>query len=263
MNKFNLSIFFICFGQITMSSTHHSEIITDRGSQFMPGIAIDAVIFGFHDHQLKVLLMEYRKTHLFALPGGFIYNGEDLDDAAHRVVSVRTGLNDIFLDQFYVFGDHDRADPEPMRAIMAAAGINADQSDFLLSRFISVGFYALVDFTKVVATPDEIFDGCAWYDLNAIPKLIQDHSKIINKALCTLRANLDNRLIAFNLLQEQFTMADLQILYETILDKKLQRTGFQRKMLSLGILERLEKKWTGGAHKAPYLYRFATENSPV
>jgi hypothetical protein len=83
-----------------------------------------------------------------------------------------------------------------------------------------------------------------------------DHAAMVSKALDTLRADLDRRLIGFNLLPGTFTMGDLQSLYETILGERLNRTSFQRKMLSLGILERLDKKWTGGAHKAPYLYRF-------
>jgi 8-oxo-dGTP diphosphatase len=90
-----------------------------------------------------------------------------------------------------------------------------------------------------------------------MPPLIQDHMQIVHKALEALRANLDDKLIIFNLLSQDFTMGELQKLYETILGKKLLRPAFQRKILGLGILERVAKKWTGGAHKAPYLYRFA------
>jgi hypothetical protein len=93
-----------------------------------------------------------------------------------------------------------------------------------------------------------------------MPPLIQDHTRIVEKALDTLRSNLDHKLIGFNLLPQDFTMGDLQKLYETILDKKLIRPAFQRKILALGILERVAKKWTGAAHKAPYLYRFRSGN---
>jgi hypothetical protein len=79
---------------------------------------------------------------------------------------------------------------------------------------------------------------------------------MVEKALATLRLLLDQKLIGFNLLPKEFTMNELQNLYETILGKKILRTNFQRKMLSLGILERLDKKMTGAANKAPYLYRF-------
>ena len=226
------------------------------GSIFMHGLAIDAVIFGFHDNQLRVLLMQYKRSNIHALPGGFIHTEENLEDAAHRVVSERTGLKDIYLEQFHVFGDAGRSDPTPMKTIMMANGIPHDENHWLLQRFISVGYYALVDFTKVTPMPDRIFDGCNWYGLNEIPTLMQDHEKIVKKALESLRVNLDNKLVAFNLMPEEFTMNDLQTLYETILDKKLLRPAFQRKILSLNILQRIAKKWTGGAHKAPYLYKF-------
>ena len=227
------------------------------GAGFMQGLAIDAVIFGFHDHQLKVLLMRYNKTGVVALPGGFIHKTENLNHAAIRIVCERTGLKDIYLEQFYVFGDQGRSDPQPMKNILAANNIKHDDNHWLLQRFISIGYYALVDFTKVVPKPDSIFDSCDWYDIADIPQLMQDHNMIVQKALESLRTDLDNKLIAFNLMQEEFTLGDLQILYETILDKKLLRPAFQRKMLSLGILERVAKKWTGAAHKAPYLYRFS------
>ncbi|HTD99452.1 MAG TPA: NUDIX domain-containing protein [Mucilaginibacter sp.] len=227
-----------------------------QGEGYMHGLAIDAVIFGFHDRQLKVLLMQYKKSGVFALPGGFIRDKENLNDAAKGVVSIRTGLENIYLEQFYVFGDYARFDPTPMKTIMKANGVEAGDDHWLFQRFISIGYYALVDFTKVVPMPDQIFDGCDWYELNNIPPLMQDHNAIILKALEALRTGLDNKLVAFNLMPEEFTLGDLQILYETILGKKLLRPAFQRKMLSLGILERIAKKWTGGAHKAPYLYRF-------
>ncbi|AUD00762.1 NUDIX hydrolase [Spirosoma pollinicola] len=246
-----------------MSDQLHPVEITPNGQGFLPGIAIDAVIFGFHQNQLKILLLEYRNTGLMALPGGFILATENLNDAARRVLSERTGLDDIYLEQFYVFGDLNRADPAPMRAIMTAKGLIPAEHHWLLGRFISVGYYALVDFTKAVPIPDSLSDSCGWYDLSNLPPLIQDHKTIVQKALNTLRTDLDRKLIGFNLLPETFTMADLQSLYETILDQKQHRSGFQRKMLSLGILERLDKHYSGGAHKAPYLYRFITESQQL
>jgi len=241
-----------------MTNHNNKEESTEDGAGFLKGIAIDAVIFGFHDDQLKVLLVEYKHTNIIALPGGFIGEFEDLNIAAGRVVRERTGLENIFLDQFYVFGDYSRYDPLPFKTIMEANGTTPPDDHWLLGRFISVGYYALVDFTKAKPAPAAIFDSCDWYDLGNIPKLVQDHRQIIDRALEALRANLDNQLVGLNLLPEDFTMNDLQTLYETILGKKLIRSAFQRKMLSLGILERIAKKFTGGAHKAPYLYRFVS-----
>lgn len=226
------------------------------GKGFIHGLAVDAVIFGFHQNQLKVLLLEYKSTGLFALPGGFIREEENLNDAATRVVNQRTGLHDIYLEQFYTFGDYSRFDPAPMRAIMEAKGYTPPPDHWLLKRFITVGYFALVDFTKAIPTPDEISDSCTWYSLDALPALIQDHRQVITKALQTLSLSLDEKLVGFNLLPEQFTMGELQCVYETIQGKKLIRAAFQRKMLSLGILELVAKRLTGKAHKAPYLYKF-------
>lgn len=223
---------------------------------FLPGLAIDMVIFGFHQNQLKVLLLEYQNTNLFALPAGFIREHESLNDAARRSLAQRTGLHDIYLEQYYVFGDQSRHDPGPLRSIMKGKGITPTDDHWLLQRFVSVGFFALVDFTKAVPSPDLLSDHCGWYDLDSLPALMLDHESMVGKALETLRDTLDRKLIGFNLLPDTFTMGELQCLYETILNEKLNRTSFQRKMLGLGILERVEKKYTGGAHKAPYLYRF-------
>ncbi|CAN5570359.1 NUDIX domain-containing protein [soil metagenome] len=226
------------------------------GTGYLPGLAIDTVIFGFNQNQLKILLLEYQNTALLALPGGFIKDTENLNDAAKRILSERTGLKSIYLEQFYVFGDSSRHDTAPLIEIMQGKGLTPVANHRLLRRFISVGYYALVDFTKAIPNPDALSDYCQWYDLEELPPLMLDHQTIVKKALETLRANLDQKLIAFNLLPETFTMGELQSVYETILGKKLLRTSFQRKILNLGILERVDKKWTGGAHKAPYLYRF-------
>ncbi|PWK78805.1 ADP-ribose pyrophosphatase YjhB (NUDIX family) [Mucilaginibacter oryzae] len=246
-----------------MNQEFHRQEGNIEGTGFLPGLAIDTVIFGFHDGQLKVLLLEYKNTGLYALPGGFVHDDEDVNEAARRVLQNRTALNNIYLEQFYVFGDYSRYDPTPLKAIMKARGYSPPANHWLLKRFVSVGYYALVDFTRAIPAPDEISDSCNWYNLHELPALMQDHQQIINKALETLQRDLDRKLIGFNLMTEEFTMGDLQSLYETILNKKLIRAAFQRKMLGLGILERVAKKWTGGAHKAPYLYKFASNKTMV
>jgi 8-oxo-dGTP diphosphatase len=86
--------------------------------QFLPGLAVDCVIFGYSKDELKILILEYKNTKLFSLPGGFIGSEESIDDAAKRVLNDRTGLKNIYLSQFYTFGDIERYDPRPMKIIM-------------------------------------------------------------------------------------------------------------------------------------------------
>lgn len=228
----------------------------DFENDFLPAVAIDTVIFGVHERGLKVLLLQYKNTNVFALPGGFLMQKDNLYDAAQRVLTDRTGLPGMYLEQFHTFGDYSRYDPSFLDQILEGRGIKAPADHFLFRRFISVGYYALVDFTNVIPATDSLADSCNWYDLKELPVLIQDHNQIIAKALLTLQEDLDKKLIGFNLLPEVFTMGELQVVYETILQTPLLRTSFQRKMLKPGMLEKVEKKFTGGAHKAPYLYRF-------
>jgi 8-oxo-dGTP diphosphatase len=227
-------------------------------SEYLPHLAYDSVVFGFSKGKLKILLMEYHATGWFALPGGFVKRSENLEDAVKRGLHERTGLNDIYLEQFYTFGDLERFQPEKMRTILEATGLDVPENYWMLDRFFSIAYYALIDHEKVTLTPDELSDSIAWYEIEKLPGLIFDHEKIVKKALQTLRENLDRKLIGGNLLPELFTMNELQAVYEAILGQKLRRTSFQRKMLSLDILERHEKLFTGKSHKAPYLYKFKT-----
>ncbi len=228
----------------------------DQPDKFLPSVSIDCVIFGFHDDQLKVLLINFKNTTIWALPGGYIRLEEDMDEAACRILRERTSVQDIFLEQFYTFGQRERVCRDLQQRIFDALGIPLSPDAWISQRFVSVGYYALVDFSKVMPNPDEHLEVCTWYGLDQLPPLAFDHSDIVQKALTALQSRLDHNIVGFNLLPDTFTMAELQRLYETILGKKLLRTNFQRKMLGLEILERVDKRFSGGAHKAPYLYRF-------
>ena len=202
--------------------------------------------------------MEYHNTGLFALPGGFVGVQEDLDQAVRRGLAERTGLKNIYLEQFYTFGSLARFKPEVMATILSANGLHpgADYPSWMLDRFISVAYYALINYKDVVPQPDALSDSCKWYAVDKLPPLILDHSEIVQKAIQTLRDNLDRKLVGGNLLPKKFTMKQLQDVYEAILGTKLRRTTFQRKMLAAGVLKRHEKQYSGKAHKAPYLYSF-------
>ncbi len=224
---------------------------------WLPYISIDCVIFGFKNDRLKVLLLTFKNSKVQCISGGFVAPLEDVDDAAKRILFARTGLKDIFLEQFYTFGDVKRNETakEEHRKVNLDMGRSKEHFEWLSDRYITIGYFALVDIEKVKVNPDEISSEANWVDVDQIPELFLDHNLIIKKALERLRWSLDTQLLAFNLLPETFTMAELQKVYEVIMGKKLVRTNFQRKILSMEILDRIEKKFTGGAHKAPYVYK--------
>lgn len=223
--------------------------------EYLPNISYDSVIFGFSGEKLKILVLEYHNMKTFALPGGFVKVNEPLDEAVKRGLSERTGLDEIYLEQFHTFGSMERFNPAVMRTILKEQGHLLD-NHWLLGRFITVAYYALINYENVVPKPDDLSDSIKWYDFDQLPKLMMDHDEIVNKALEHLRTHLDQKLLSFNLLPERFTMKELKQVYDAILGEKQNRANFQRKMLGLNILERHEKLFLGGSHKAPFLYSF-------
>jgi 8-oxo-dGTP diphosphatase len=227
-----------------------------NSQEFIPQLSIDSVIFGYKEKQLHVLVSKLNLGQIiYTLPGGFVKQSQSIDEAALAILNERTGVKDIFLEQFKVFGLVKRVNNEitellnssDMQDFIATSGINAE---WLSQRFVSIGYYALVDINSSQANPE------SWFPVDNLPKMIMDHNEIVAEALIALRRNLDEKLIGFNLLPDTFTMRDLQELYEAVYDKPFARNNFQKKMLSLNVLERLEKQFTGAANKAPYLYRF-------
>ncbi len=225
-------------------------------TEYLKHIAYDSVIFGFSGTSLKILIMEYHGTGIFALPGGFVRIDEPIDAAVVRGLRERTGLDDIYLEQCHTFGGLERSQPEAMRQILEANDLDPQDYLWMLERFISVSYYALINYEEVNPTPDALSDSIEWYDVDNLPPLAFMHEEIVEKALLTLRENLEKKLVSSKLLPRQFTMKELQHVYESILGTEIRRTTFQRKMLSLGVLERHEKRYSGKAHKAPYLYSF-------
>jgi len=219
---------------------------------FLPQLSVDCVVFGFHDGHLKVLLLELKDTGEWCLPGGFIQHTEHLDAAAVRIVNQRTGLKNIYLRQFYAFGDPTR----DRRMAKVKFPIGAKPDSWIMKRFVTIGYWALVEYSKVVPIPDQFSSQCCWVNVAKAPSLILDHNLILEKALQSLRLSLNDYPVGKDLLSEKFTMPELQRLYETVLSKKLDRRNFQKQILSMGILERLKEKKKGGAHRSPFLYRF-------
>jgi len=217
---------------------------------YIPNLSVDCVVFGFHDTTLKVLVTRLKEKNLWALPGGYVLKTENLKEAANRILFRRTGAENIYLQEFKVFSDLNRSD-----------GIFDEFPDTLWNkqRFLSVGFYALVDYHQVNLVMDDISDACEWKSIDELPDFMMDHRSIFDRALETLRRQLNHKPIGYNLLPEKFTMPELQKLYEIILAKKLNRGNFYRKILRYDILEKLEESRKGGAHKAPDLYKFDLE----
>jgi len=222
----------------------------------LPSLSVNSVLFSYHNEALNVLLLEFAETDYFMLPGGFIKNDEDVDEAALRSLKERTGLNNIYLEQFYVAGKAGRTSDPVVLEYLEKEGYTTT-AGWLNQRNVSVCYFALVSEKRVKPEIKENFiSEYKWTDLQKLPQLLFDHYDIIQKAISRLQADIDQKLLFHNLLSEPFTMPELRKLYEAVFQKQFTRSNFQRKMLKRNILVRVGKKLEGRANKAPYLYKF-------
>jgi 8-oxo-dGTP diphosphatase len=201
-------------------------------------LTVDIVIFTVRERALHVLLVKrgvppFRGQH--AIPGGFIHEGESLEDAAKRKLAEEAGVRDVYLEQLYSFGDPHR-DPR--------------------GRVITIAYYALVssDDLSLVAGSDAAEAG--WVPVSDLPPLAFDHRHILNYAVERLRNKLEYTTVGFQLLPEKFTLGQLQAVYEAILGRPLDKRNFRRKIALLKILKPL-KEWQKTGRKPAQLFRFA------
>lgn len=209
-------------------------------SKFDSIFSIDCVIFGFEEGELKVLLIERNDSpfqNWWALPGYFVEKDESIEDAAERILHSFTGLRDIFLEQFYTFGDVNR---HPQ------------------GRVITVAYYAMIRLNgKADLHPTTPYVKTAvWHPVSDMPDLAFDHKLIFEKSLQKIRRKISYQPIAFELLPEKFTLTQLQNVYEAILNKKLDKRNFRKKMLNYGILKELDEKQQGVSYRAAAYYKF-------
>lgn len=203
-----------------------------------PAVTVDAVVFGYDDADLKVLLIQrdgppYRGR--WALPGGFVNIQESLEVAVRRELEEETGIIQLYLEQLYSFGEPKR-DPR--------------------ERVISVAYYALVKLAdhKVRAASDA--RNVAWFPVADLPALAFDHEEILEVGLRRLKGKIRYEPIGFELLPEKFPLSELQRLYETIIEQPLDKRNFRKKILSMGLIADTEEIQQDVAHRAARLYRF-------
>jgi len=204
-----------------------------------PSVTTDCVIFGFDGTKLRVLLVE-RGIEPFkdrwAFPGGFLKMDESAETGALRELQEETGLEGAYIKQFHTFSDPNR-DPR--------------------ERVLTVAYYALVRMQEVKGGDDAA--NAEWFALDEVPSLAFDHDMILRLALKELRRQIHFEPIGFELLPEKFTIKELQLLYEAILDVKFDRRNFYNKMMHLEILTQLDETVFNSPKKEAFLFKFNHE----
>ncbi|KAF0238924.1 MAG: hypothetical protein FD181_647 [Prolixibacteraceae bacterium] len=202
-------------------------------------VAVDAIIFGFNEneHELKLLLLKRQfapEKGNWSLMGGFIDPEESLDNAAQRIVKKLTGLDQVYMEQLYAFGD-----------------VNRDAG----GRIISVAYFSLI---KINEHDSELVKkyGASWITISELPKLIFDHEEMVKRAMRKLRIRARTQPIGFELLPNKFTIPQLQRLYEAIYQVPFDKRNFRRKLLAMGLLEKLDEKEKETSKKGAFYYQF-------
>ena len=205
---------------------------------FKSAFTVDNVIFGFDEGDLKVLLItrgEEPFTGRWALPGYFVYQDEDLDAAAVRVLEELTGLRNVYLEQVGAFGTADR---HP------------------LGRVVTIAYFSLIKIKDFTLQPASIALKANWVSVSEVSNLAFDHDKILASCFEKLKKLVRTRPVGFELLPQKFTLTELQHLYEAILETNLDKRNFRKKILSMNLLIDLGEMQEGVAHRPAKLYSF-------
>ena len=203
-------------------------------------VAVDCIILGFDQKELNVLLYKRKFEPMmgqWSLMGGFIKAGESIEEAASRVLTDCTGIDNLFMEQVGAYGDITRD---------------------LGERVISVAYYSLVNMNDFSSETLEEYNA-VWAKVSEVPQLIFDHNQMITDTLARLRRKAATRPVGFNLLPEKFTLPQLQNLYEAIYQTQLDKRNFRKKLNAMDILEKLDEKDKKGSKRGAFYYMFNKE----
>ena len=224
-----------------------------------PNISVDCVIFGFDFKTLNVLLLERKllgengSTLIsdYSLVGQHIGTNESLDDATARILFETTGLQNIYLEQFYSFGSPTRLNDDKSKLWLKSIGLDP------LGRIVTIGYFSLVNKNLVYITNTERH--ATWFNIKEVGKLAFDHNHILKKALEALRLKIKSEPIAFELLPRKFTLSQLQKLYEVILDIQFDKRNFRKKALQSDYIVALAEKEKNATRKPAQLFMFSRD----
>ena len=215
-------------------------------------VSVDCVVFGFDDEQLNILLVkrDEENTKDLKLPGSLIYNEEDVDDAANRVLFELTGIKKMTLCQFRCFASPERANkPEDVKWLDKEYQPN-------INRLITVAYLSLCKIDRKLNNVSK-YKQTKWCPLNEIPKMPFDHNKIVKESLSEIRRWIEyDPSIVFELLPNKFTISQLHRLYEAIYNKDIDIRNFHKKVAAMPYIVQLDERQKNVSHRAARYYKY-------
>jgi 8-oxo-dGTP diphosphatase len=209
---------------------------------FKSAFSVDCVIFGYHDAELKILLIQRGADPFegyWALPGDLVYPEQELDTAASKVLQQLTSIDSVEMKQVHTFGKVDR---HP------------------LGRVITVGYMALVEITEITPMASNWAKQTKWHSLKRLPKLAFDHKEILDASLDRLKTLLIEEPIWAQVLPKRFTITQFQSVFETILDRKFDKGNFRKKIQGMKFLSKSKEIQQNVRHRPSQLYEFDSKS---
>lgn len=205
-------------------------------------VAVDCIVFGYDIAEKEIKLLLIKRSFepakgKWSLAGGFVNEGESLDEAASRILVNLTGLKGVYMEQCFTYGSVKR-DPG--------------------ARVISTSYFALIKIQNIDNKLKEV-NGAQWRSIPNLPELIFDHPAMVGKALEELRCQIKIKPVGFELLPEKFTLVQLQDLYEAIYQRTIDKRNFRKKILSMNLLQKLGEKETETSKRGAFYYQFIPE----
>lgn len=230
------------------------DYLDNGGQRFIKQISIDVAVLGFKHGELNILLSELNGR--WALQGGHIGRNESVEDAIARITYDRSGISNPFLQLFKVFGNKDRNFKNEFKNSIINGGFKWRPEQWMNDRFITLAYFALVDIEQTEVRGSTLFPKCDWHSISNLPDMILDHKSIILDLKRHLKEEVSLFPIAHHFLPKLFTLPQLRSVHEAILERKLDRSRFQQKVLSLDIYERLPLLNKSTPGRKPYLYQY-------
>lgn len=225
----------------------------------IPQLSINTVIFRFHKMKLQYVAMKLVHGNLWFIPGGYVYQDECVTDAARRNLFEQTQIHDLVLNEFGTFGSRDRCMSAKSDGI-ERLGMPEDVVEWITHRFVSIAYYSVIADPQTTISASSLYSEAKWLNIEDNDALAMDHDMILAEARNALAKDLLSKPLLLSFMPEEFTIPELQKLYEAILGRTVDRGNFRKRMLKSGFLIKTGLVKGDARQRPPELYHLHKDN---
>lgn len=236
--------------------------ITSELADTVPQLSVNVALYRYFNTEIQVATIKFVFAPYTVIPGGFVKQQESVEAAAHRVLAQHTSQKNSILREIGVFGAADRVFKKAFE-YFSEAGVLQSSIDQLSQRFVSIAYYSIIHHSELQTKPSPLFTDVHWISLKALDILALDHKEIVSKGHQKIANDILSQPILKSFLAEEFTLAELQGLYQCLLKRQIDRGNFRQRILKSNILEKVGKQYRNASGRPAELYRFHPVHYPA